>query len=312
MDDVERDFPISGKRATPIARSPQTSGLMSTGLPRPLPTTGTQQLGSEPSSATGRQRGETGAVAKQLPMALREAIEAADPALVDQILVQSLPPSIASTLGRRYRDRIDDEYGLYREPIGWVVSAQLEEADRLLSIAMVATTLLPAPERLIKRELARLQLSTKSRASCEDDLVGVLQLLAEACSQYPGDVVTAALRGWARRETFVPSVAELSTELEGIAANRRALLDALRSAAAAQGNHQSEVAWRYLQARVGIDAFRRWFKDVSVVSINSGTVTLAARSRFSAHYLKSNFMIDLCEAWHRSDATIDRVDVVAK
>lgn len=161
-------------------------------------------------------------------LTLAEAAQRNDPQALDQAIVRSLPPSVASGLTANHRDFIDPVYGFDSEFVGYslpregVVSAELMQARQL-----VGQHLRPAAGSLIKQELARLRVSTKARPQSADDMVMGFQVLAEECSEYPADVVVWALRGWAGSEVFYPSLAEIRDRLQRGARRRKALMTAL-------------------------------------------------------------------------------------
>jgi hypothetical protein len=308
-DNAEPGFQLIGSQATPIENSVCNTASMSTASSRSSETTGPRSLAQRPSSSIGAPRSKT--ASSIVPSTLQELLAGEDSELTDRGILASLPPSVAQALVARTREHSDGIYGFDWELVGYDLSGQPPHDDVTTAIAMVARCLRPSTERQIQLELGRLRVSTKSRPEDPDDLVLCLQVYLEECAQHPIDIVRTALRALPRRERFWPALIELREELQKTSRRRRALHDAL--ATAAQSNHGTEATWRrYLRARTGADSFDRWFKDVEVRSVTDGTVTLEARSRFIAGYIKTNFMIDLCEAWHRSDATIDRVAVVAK
>jgi hypothetical protein len=126
-----------------------------------------------------------------------------------------------------YRDRIDPVYGFDTEFLGYRLEGAVPSGDLMQARQMVGQHLRPAEVGLIKRELARLRVSTKSRAETDDDLAMGFQVLAEECAEYPPDVVVWALRGWARMETFYPSLAEIRDRLQRGVARRRSLMAAV-------------------------------------------------------------------------------------
>lgn len=218
-----------GSLTSKIASSPEALGsaLALETLPRSSGTTGSRSLAPRDASSTGRQLSETAAAT--LP-SIAEAIALADPQALDLAIVRSLPPSIGSALKAIHRDIIDPVYGLDTEFVGYelpragVVPAELMQARQ-----MVGLHLKPAVGGLIKQELARLRVSTKSRSESADDLVMGFQVMAEECSEYPADVVVWALRGWARSEVFYPSLAEIRDRLQRGARRRKAMMAALVS-----------------------------------------------------------------------------------
>lgn len=190
-------------------------------------TTGSRSLAQRDSSSTGRQPSATDAGRS---LTVPEAMQTNDPEAVDQAILASLPPSVASTLRPTYREYIDPKYGYSEEFTGYHVPANVlvPRQDINTAKALVEQHLRPAPSPLIKQELARLRVSTKSRAESDDDLAMGFQVLAEECSEYPADVVVWALRSWARMETFYPSLAEIRERLQRGVQRRRAMAKALR------------------------------------------------------------------------------------
>ena len=119
-------------------------------------------------------------------------------------------------------------YGYDFEVIGYQrVDAEVPAEDLVKAKGIVGECLKGARGDLIKAELARLRVSTKSRAELDDDLAMGFQVLAEECANYPPDVVVWALRGWARSETFYPSLAEIRDRLQRGVRRRRSLLAAI-------------------------------------------------------------------------------------
>lgn len=228
MDDhqnEERGSRSIGSLASKIASSPEALASSLETLPPSSATSGVRSLAPRPSSSTGRQLSATGA--ESLP-SVAEAIALADPQALDLAIVRSLPPSIGSALRAIHRDIIDPVYGWDTEFVGYelpragVVPAELMQARQ-----MVGLHLKPAAGGLIKQELARLRVSTKSRSESADDLVMGFQVMAEECSEYPADVVVWALRGWARSEVFYPSLSEIRDRLQRGARRRKALMAVL-------------------------------------------------------------------------------------
>lgn len=208
-------------------------GSDSTPMPsRPsFATTGARSPAQRGSSSTGRQLSEI-AVGNSLAVAQRAAVERGNPADLDRAIVASLPPSVGSILTPTYRDRIDPVYGFDTEFEGYRLAGKPSAGDLMLARQMVGQCLRGADEGLIKRELARLRASTKARAESDDDLAMGFQVLAEECAGYPPDVVVWALRGWARMETFYPSLAEIRDRLQRGARKRRAMMEAVDCGAA--------------------------------------------------------------------------------
>ena len=125
---------------------------------------------------------------------------------------------------------IDPVHGYCCDIVGYefnhaVPHDALEDARRQVNAACA-----PASETMLGRELARLRVSTKSRDLDETELALTLQVLAEEAAEWPADVAVAAMRRWAKRETFFPSLAELRAEMQAMGRRRLALGDLLRKA----------------------------------------------------------------------------------
>lgn len=201
------------------------SGSASTSRPSSL-SSSTTGLAREFAKQIGTRLSATDA--GRLPtvvLALREA----DLADLDRAIVASLPPSIASTLMPRYRDRIDPKYGFDTEFLGFAVGELVPQADKETAKQSLVMFMRPADEQTIKREIARLRVSTKSRAETDDDMAMGFQVLAEECAKYPPDVVILALRSWAGMETFYPSLAEMRDRLQRGVRKRKAVWEALNN-----------------------------------------------------------------------------------
>ena len=82
------------------------------------------------------------------------------------------------------------------------------DADGRL-LAIVGERMRPIPSDRLKAELARLRSAVQSRAIETPDLAMRFQVTADACARWPEDIVVAALRGWARRENWWPTEAEV-------------------------------------------------------------------------------------------------------
>jgi len=192
--------------------------------PTSLPITGTRFPEAGAASLIGPPRSGTGVVAKP-------DFRHQDPAQNDEAIVALLPPSVRSALRatESIREFIDPVYGfdIERKDTGYMLAAAVMPHDRQAAIGIVAAYMAPCGGRLVREELARLRASTKSRQQSDDDLAMTFQVLAEECQEYPPDVVRWALRSWARRETFFPSLAEIRDELQRHSRRRRLLLECL-------------------------------------------------------------------------------------
>jgi len=151
-----------------------------------------------------------------------------EPYRVDKLLVASLPPSVLSVLRRLTRSWNDPVYGHDFEVTGYVLDGPAPSQDIATARTMVDRCMRPARENQIKALLAELRVETKARAEHDDDLVLGLQLYADELAKHPADVVCAAVRKIARRDTFYPSLAELRKQLLAESKSRRFLREALK------------------------------------------------------------------------------------
>lgn len=195
-------------------------------LPTSSPTTGAPKQAPERSNAIGPQPGATGADAST------------SPAAVDRNLLASLPPSVAFALRETAREFVDPAYGFDCEFVGYTLVNSIPARDRKTALGILGAALIPADPAFVLRELARLRASTKARAEPDDEVAMRFQVLAEVCQDFPPDVVRHALRAWAKRELFFPSLAELLDELQRASKRRRALLDCVSRAK----SHLAEAA----------------------------------------------------------------------
>lgn len=191
-----------------------------------LPSSGIIGSAKANSKPTGQQLSET--AAGKLPSVHEAAAMGQDPDRLDRAIVELLPLSVRSICRRVEREYIDPKYGFDVEFHGYVIEGQISEEDRDYACLIVNQYMDAPPENAIKSELARLRASTKARAEADDDLAMTFQVMAEECAEHPADVVVWALRGWARSETFYPSMAELRDRLQIASRGRRTLLAAIR------------------------------------------------------------------------------------
>ena len=142
-------------------------------------TTGSRNLPTPPSSI-GTPRSGTGAVAK--PKTLQALLSESDPEETDRALLASLTPSIVSRLREVRREDIDPEYGFTSDFEGYRHAGPIilspEERDRVGATVALATA--PAAASVVKAELARLRVSTKSRNERDADLALGMQAYADS------------------------------------------------------------------------------------------------------------------------------------
>lgn len=201
----------------PLGSTPSASASTSatTGLPAPV---------RKASSSIGRPRGATGVAVRR---SVSELLDGSDPQATDQALLAGLRRLIGESMRPLERERIDPVYGYEVEVVGYRWEATpLEPALTAARELIVQATVPMAPAQL-KGEIARLKASTKARAEQADEVTLTMAVLAEECALWPADVVRSALRGYARRETWFPSLAELRDQLQRHGRNRRLLAQAM-------------------------------------------------------------------------------------
>ena len=151
----------------------------------------------------------------------------------DLQMAASLQPRVQAWLRanewRVWNDNFD-LVGLSYSALPTKVSEQ-GRAMLLDALAVLDNALVEAPADVVKMVLARLVISTKSRAENGDDLKFRLAVYADEL-RYPPDVVVEACEKWARTEKWFPSVAELIERCENLVRWRRVTRDTLARMAA--------------------------------------------------------------------------------
>jgi hypothetical protein len=171
------------------------------------------------------QLSETAAAA--LP-AIKSAQATNNPDKVDASLLASLPQPVAQCLRERQRIWDDPLTGFHSEFLEYHPLPPALPAEALVAAReLVAYALQPAEHQRLIGEVARLRLMTKTRAVSEEDQAALLHVMSEELAIFPADVVVDALRGWARRETFFPSLAEIVEQCHRTARRRRRLAECL-------------------------------------------------------------------------------------
>ena len=201
------------------ASTPAPSETVSETIGRRPPASGGLKL-------IGGRPGETGAVAK--PRSLPELLAGSEPEETDRSLRALLTSCAGCECRPVEREWVDPKYGLDFEVVRYEFADSLSSEARHAIAERLAEAFEPADERTILAELTRLKLSTKARAETEDNQVLALTILAEECAEWPADVVRAALRRYARRETWFPSLAEIRDELQRVGRRRRLMAEALQ------------------------------------------------------------------------------------
>lgn len=223
LESAERVFQRSGGRDPTSGSSPSTADSTPTALPGSSATTGTPSPEVRGRSSTGlRPSGTAAAVWRE-----GRALARLDPETTDLELLSCLPPSVASALKESVREIIDEQYGWDYEITGYSLLDDPPPADLHSAQAILADACLPASDDVLRRELTRLRVSTKARDMDADEIALTLQVIAEEAVEFPADVAVAALRRWAKREIFFPSLAEIRDEMQRLGKRRLALEAAL-------------------------------------------------------------------------------------
>lgn len=227
MRHEDRGFRQIGSLTTPIENLRVISDSTPTTQSSSSAIIGQESQAREGLRLAGPERGVI--AAEKLP-SVREAFAANNPALVDKSLWASLPRSVTSALEPVTVDISTERYGYEVELVSFNVGdAPAEDLKRALW--MVEKTLRPAPKVVVQSELARLKVTTKSRAENGEDLSLMLAAYAEYLEEYPADVMVDAMRAWARNEKWWPAWSELKESLDWRVKKRRALQAGLGRAA---------------------------------------------------------------------------------
>lgn len=195
--------------------------------PKTSATTGDRLPARMPASATGPQRSGSGAVAR-LDSNQRGPLAVFDLPPQAVKLQHSLAPLLAWGVTSLFSEAGFEGVKITDVAVRPGVSASearvpLLEFDRLCE---------PCEPSLAARKLAELRALTVHRARDGVDVELMAGAFTERLAQYPADVVVAACDGWANREEFWPSWAELKAECDKRMRGRIQIRDALRKAAA--------------------------------------------------------------------------------
>jgi hypothetical protein len=141
--------------------------------------------------------------------------------------MDSLPQSAKSSLVAVYEDRTTAEYGWDQVLTGYQCRHDVPLADRAAALAILDVALSPAPVEAVAREVTRLRMMTKARAEDATDTKFMAAAYMEELTRYPADIVSDALRFWARNEKWWPAWSELRDLLDARVRRRRAMKAAL-------------------------------------------------------------------------------------
>lgn len=224
MDEKQPNWRKIGSLLPKSELMPSSKGSIPTQQPRTSATTGSPRTRTTPSEI-GTGHGTDGAA--RLPTNVSQALATLDPEAADLAVLNSLPRSVALALKESVREIIDADYGWGYEITGYSLTTRPPSADLLAARKIVGAACEPASDDVLRRELTRLRVSTKARDMDADEISMTLQVILEEAIEYPADVAVAALRRWAKRETFFPALAEIRDEMQRLGKRRRALQGAL-------------------------------------------------------------------------------------
>ena len=145
----------------------------------------------------------------------------------DQSLQASLPELLRTSLRLRARYDSDFDQVLGYDPLEPETEAQLEMVKA--GLAILDTSLAPAPRETILKALARLKLSVNPRNQDPDDARYQRAIYVDELSEFPQDVVAEALLTLGRRDWF-PNVGEARDACQHLVRWRRVTRDALARA----------------------------------------------------------------------------------
>ncbi len=181
---------------------------------------GEPRAASVPARPTGRRH--FGTAVANLPT-LDVAMLGADPETTDRALVASLPRSISSVLREVRTTKIDPTYGFDDAFESFTLACRPGDQDLEVALALVDRAMSSAPSQVLRRELVRLRLSTKSRAEDATEMAMMISIYEEEMSGFPADVAIEATRYLGRTETFWPSLSALRERMQYTAHKRNAL-----------------------------------------------------------------------------------------
>ncbi len=84
------------------------------------------------------------------------------------------------------------------------------------------------------------------------------------------------------------------------------------------GSHEPALSapWRRVRARLfaelGEATFNSWFKQIELVGVDGGKVTLAVPTRFIRNWLQSHYVERLATLWREEEASVTRVEIVVQ
>ena len=225
MDDVAQGFPRTGSPR----RLSEILPPISTSIPKPQPahsaTTGQQFPAQRDAKPIGLPHGATGAGAMQTTAERQPEVAR----------VFGLPPSatsLARSLGRliSWQDASiysgDEFAGVSIKNVAVRPGFDLAEVQR--HAAAVERLCEPAGTDLATQKLTELRALTAHRAKGDGDMVLTAVAYTQRLAQYPADVVAAACDGWADREQWWPSWAELKAEADKRMRGRLQIRETLR------------------------------------------------------------------------------------
>ena len=80
---------------------------------------------------------------------------------------------------------------------------------------------------VVKKAIARVAISTRSRAEDGDDIRFRIEVYTDELARFPEDVVLEACQRWARSEKWFPAVSEITERCENLVRYRRVTRDTM-------------------------------------------------------------------------------------
>lgn len=174
------------------------------------PTTALQTTSPAPTSTPIGGRGAT-----TISSGLRNALAEGNAESVDRALQALLVPSLKRLL--------DTQVTVDYETIGYRARGPIPVDTKAEWSQLLSMLNAPSTSQLIAQEASRCLSLTASRQREGMDLDVMAQALMDELMEFPPDVVKTALRNWARREKWWPTLAEIREDCLRLCRIRRSL-----------------------------------------------------------------------------------------
>lgn len=227
MANLEQDFPMDGDPISSAEPMPQTGGLTRIRPPMLSRTGGPQPTGQTPSSGTGMQRGERGAVVTPVNPKVAGPLAPFD---LPEETMHSLSVSLASHLVIQTNAEYGS-HGFERTTLGpFQIQPGMPLRDLKQNLYAVEKACQRADARTTAHAVAKLSARTKTRVQGLGEAALMAETMVEDLSQYPADVVEYACDWWCKGgpdNKFFPSWPELREICERKVSGRKRLETAL-------------------------------------------------------------------------------------